>query len=88
MKWQHGLWLSILATAVYADNVVSAPTTPPPTTVSNVAPANGMLTTAHPSYTLQLNSNPTTGYRWMMVSYPRDLVTIVQHTYVVPQTKA
>lgn len=50
------------------------------------APAKGMLTVDYPTYSLQLNSNPSTGYSWFLVAYPNDLLTITQHTYVPPQT--
>lgn len=50
------------------------------------APAKGMVTSDHPVYALQLNSNPSTGYSWFLVSYPSDLLTISQHTYVPPST--
>jgi predicted secreted protein len=51
------------------------------TTISKVPP-NGVLTAKKPIYTLALNSNPTTGYAWFMVSYPKDLVDVVGHQYV------
>src|SRR3990167_9201933 len=50
------------------------------------APANGTLTPDHPVYTLQLNSNPTTGYSWFLVSYPSDLLSITKHEYIPPKT--
>jgi len=46
------------------------------------APANGLLTRKQPTYTLRLNSNPTTGYSWLMVSYPSKLLTVVKHQYI------
>lgn len=52
----------------------------------STAPANGTLTVDHPIYTLQLNSNPTTGYSWFLVSYPADLLSITKHEYIPPKT--
>jgi len=70
----------------------SAAPTPLPTATKEdtnsqpAAPANGTLTADHPVYTLQLNSNPTTGYSWFLVSYPNNLLSISKHEYVAPQT--
>ena len=50
------------------------------------APANGTLTPEPPVYTLPLNSNPTTGYSWFLVSYPSDLLSITKHEYIPPKT--
>ena len=57
------------------------------TTQPTAAPANGMLTAKHPIYTLRLNSNPTTGFSWFVVSYPEHLVKIIKHEYLPPQTQ-
>ncbi len=51
------------------------------------APANGTVTASKPVYTLRLNSNPTTGYSWFIMSYPAQLVKIVKHQFVPPNSK-
>ena len=51
------------------------------------APANGVMTVERPYFTLQLNSNPTTGYSWFVVSYPRNLLKVVKHQYVPSTSK-
>jgi len=53
----------------------------------SVAPANGVLTQEKPIYTLRLNSNPTTGFSWFMVDYPKKLVHVIKHQYVSPKSK-
>jgi predicted secreted protein len=47
--------------------------------------ANGILTKKQPIYSLRLNSNPTTGYSWLLVSYPRKLVKVLSQQYVAPK---
>ncbi len=75
-----------------ANNAETAPAPVVPQPQSSVpynqatAPANGTLTPDHPIYTLQLNSNPTTGYSWFLVSYPNDLLNITKHEYIPPKT--
>ena len=51
------------------------------------APANGVVTSKNPVYTLRLNSNPTTGFSWFMVSYPKNLVNITKHKFIPPNSK-
>lgn len=51
------------------------------------APANGIVTAAKPTYTLHLNSNPTTGYSWFVLSYPTQFVKVIKHQFIPPNTK-
>lgn len=34
-----------------------------------------------PAFTIQLKSNPTTGYQWFLQSYDSNLVTVVKHQF-------
>lgn len=46
-----------------------------------------LLTTDHPSFTLTLKSNPTTGYRWVVRHYDRHLFTLLGQHYHAPNTQ-
>src|SRR3990167_250336 len=61
------------------NNQVLPTANPQQSAQQTAAPANGVMTAQRPFYTLQLNSNPTTGYSWFIVSYPHNLVKIVKH---------
>lgn len=69
---------AVVSTAMPVEGAVSA---------QPAAPANGVLTADKPIYTLRLNSNPTTGYSWFLVSYPNNLLTVVSHQYTPPKTQ-
>ncbi|OGT43258.1 MAG: hypothetical protein A3F42_06880 [Gammaproteobacteria bacterium RIFCSPHIGHO2_12_FULL_37_34] len=42
---------------------------------------NIVVTKAHPEFTLQLKSNPTTGYSWFLREYSRNLIKPLKHSY-------
>lgn len=81
------LVLSILMTTFALADSPAVPTPQAPAAPTSTAlHTNGSLTPSHPSYTLHLNSNATTGFRWLIVAYPKDLLTLTKHQYVAPQT--
>jgi inhibitor of cysteine peptidase len=67
--------LCILAAGLcYADNT------------NNVKQTSGiMLSKSNPVYTLQLASNPTTGYSWYIVSYDDNLLELTSHAFQAPK---
>jgi len=96
MKKIAALFLCLFAVSAFAVTENQAPTSAQTTALKNnltasstssqstkvAAPVNGLLTVKQPIYTLRLNSNPTTGYSWLMVSYPSKLLTVVKHQYI------
>lgn len=38
-----------------------------------------------PVITIQLNENPTTGYRWFIKDYPQQWLTLQKHSFIGPQ---
>lgn len=42
---------------------------------------------SHPEFTIQLKSNPTTGYAWFLREYNHNLITPVKHKFQAPTTK-
>jgi len=53
-----------------------------PTTVD--APVTHVLSADHPTTTLKLKSNPTTGYSWFLTAYNPEFLTLQTHQYVAP----
>lgn len=45
------------------------------------------LTPDHPTFTIKLKSNPTTGFSWFLRQYDAKLVTPIKHDYVAPHSK-
>ncbi|MBN1683827.1 MAG: protease inhibitor I42 family protein [Gammaproteobacteria bacterium] len=45
------------------------------------------LSSNNPVYTLQLKSNPTTGYSWFIMNYDHDLLQLKSHRYVGSSNK-
>ena len=45
-----------------------------------------LVSTAQPVFSLQLKSNPTTGYRWDLKSYDKKLIKLVENHYVAPNS--
>lgn len=41
----------------------------------------------NPTFTITLQSNPTTGFSWKLKSYDKNLVTFVDHKFIAPQNK-
>src|SRR5205085_1476518 len=46
---------------------------------------NLMISAAQPEFTLQLKSNPTTGYSWFLREYNESLIVPVKHVFQAPQ---
>jgi inhibitor of cysteine peptidase len=46
-----------------------------------------LLTADHPSFTLTLKSNPTTGYRWVVRHYDRHLLSLLGQHFHAPNTQ-
>lgn len=46
-----------------------------------------IVTQKNPVFTIKLQSNPTTGFLWKLASYDRNLMTLVDHTFVAPKNK-
>jgi inhibitor of cysteine peptidase len=42
---------------------------------------NYLITKENPMLTLNLPSNPTTGYSWFLIAYNKTLLTLVSHKY-------
>lgn len=47
-----------------------------------VVPTHGILTPDYPNYQLTVQSNPTTGYIWLVKSYDKNLLKLIKHEYV------
>lgn len=65
-----------------ATQAPSSASTPSPKT-----PVNGVITASQPIYTLHLKSNPTTGFSWFLVSYPKKSMSLIKHVYLPPNSK-
>lgn len=50
-------------------------------TIYTEAKQNILVTADNPEFTLQLKSNPTTGYSWFLREYDANLVTPVKHSF-------
>jgi inhibitor of cysteine peptidase len=48
---------------------------------------NVSVKSSDPIFTIQLKSNPSTGYSWSLKKYDAKLVVLVKHTYKRPNTK-
>ncbi len=46
-----------------------------------------IVSQTQPTFTITLQSNPTTGFSWRLGQYDSKLVSIVGHQYVAPQNK-
>lgn len=53
-------------------------------TVQTKSPSSvaGIVTAKKPELVLHLNANPTTGYSWLLISYPKQLVELEGHQYM------
>ena len=59
-------------------------------TMSNVYSSDHLsisVSKIDPEFTIQLKSNPTTGYSWFLRQYNADLVDPIGHYFQVPHTK-
>lgn len=45
------------------------------------------ITQKHPTFTITLQSNPTTGFSWQLISYDKNLIEFVGHQFVAPRNK-
>lgn len=50
-------------------------------TVYNEDKQNILVTADQPTFTIELKSNPTTGYSWFLREYDTDLITAVKHKF-------
>lgn len=46
-----------------------------------------VVTEKDPTFTLNLPSNPSTGYCWNLKTYPKAMIQVVGHHYVPPKTQ-
>lgn len=52
------------------------------------SPKNAIVVTQkEPVFTITLQSNPTTGFSWNLISYDKNLVELLNHKYVAPENK-
>ncbi len=42
---------------------------------------------SQPTFSIQLNSNPTTGYRWDLLTFDAKLIQPMENHYVAPKTQ-
>lgn len=47
---------------------------------------NVVVDATHPAFTLQLKSNPTTGYSWFLREYSRHLIQPIKHRFQAPNS--
>ena len=57
------------------------------TTIYNEDNTTIPVTAQHPQFTIQLKSNPTTGYMWFLREYSTKMITPVKHGFVAPEKK-
>jgi inhibitor of cysteine peptidase len=79
--------IALTVTAYAATDASSSQQVKTSSATTAKAPANGMVTAKNPNYTLKLSSNATTGYSWFVLSYPHNLVQVVSHKYIAPNTQ-
>lgn len=48
---------------------------------------NIMITSTQPQFTIQLKSNPTTGYSWFLKKYNSKYIKPVKHSFQAPTTQ-
>lgn len=71
-------------------------TTPPETTettqtqadvpsIYNETKTQISVSRAHPTFIIQLASNPTTGYSWGLQPYNQNMVVLVGHRFIAPK---
>lgn len=65
--------LALLSVSLFYINSTLALTTPNQST--------NIISAANPQFTLQLPSNPTTGYSWFLLDYNHNLLQLTQHKY-------
>jgi inhibitor of cysteine peptidase len=75
IAWLMMLWLGFSA-FVFADGGVCSEDKP-----------NAMVSAKQPQFTVELKSNPTTGYSWFLSTYDPSLIAPVKHQFVAPDTK-
>jgi inhibitor of cysteine peptidase len=46
-----------------------------------------MVDKSSPTFTIKLQSNPSTGFSWFLVKYDSNLITPISHKYIAPDTK-
>lgn len=73
-------------------SLLDAQTTAAPAAVDNTAFVNAdkpniVVTAAHPTFTLKLKSNPTTGFSWFLRDENTDFILVQKHAFQKPDSK-
>ncbi len=73
-------------------SLLLAETPAAPATVDNSAfvsadKPNIVVTSAHPTFTIKLKSNPTTGFSWFLRDENTDFILVQKHTFQKPDSK-
>ncbi len=63
---------NILAKSIAPNNTIA---------VYNEDKQNIVITAAQPTFTIELKSNPTTGYSWFLREYDSNVLTAVKHSF-------
>lgn len=58
-----------------------------PSSIFNSPKDKIIVSQQNPTFTITLQSNPTTGFSWKLKSYDKNLVTFLNHKFVAPQDK-
>ncbi len=59
----------------------------PDSTIYNENNTTIQVTPLHPQFTIQLKSNPTTGYMWFLREYSTKMITPLKHSVIAPEKK-
>lgn len=59
----------------------------PDATIYNEDNNTIQVSAQHPQFTIQLKSNPTTGYMWYLREYSTKMLTPLKHDFIAPQKK-
>ena len=76
--------IALMSSEIFADK------TNPADNLSNFyteAKPNISVDASHPQFTIQLKSNPTTGYSWFLREYNSRLITPLKHKFIAPTQK-
>lgn len=55
--------------------------------IDNATQKTIVVSATEPTFSIQLDSNPTTGYRWELRSYNATFIKMVENHYVAPKTQ-
>lgn len=77
----------ILLCSLLCSTTLFANTTDAKTAVYTAKDKKIVVSQQNPTFTIQLSSNPSTGFSWKLVKYDDKLISLVDHKFIAPKNK-